>query len=124
MAFELSNPKLDAIKKNLIEFCEKEVVPATVIFEEGLVENGRNHGDRFRSVPPILEDLKRSAKKRGLWNLWMPKTYLPLGAGLTNLEYAQLAEIMGRFGPLASEGALLSFAHTCVEKQILTNVEQ
>lgn len=43
--------------------------------------------------PPLLEDLKQEARKRGLWNLFLPGGH---GAGLTNLQYAPLAEIMGR----------------------------
>lgn len=45
---------------------------------------------------PGLENLKEKAKAEGLWNLFLPTTYGDLGAGLTNLEYAPLAEIMGR----------------------------
>lgn len=102
MAFELSTPRLDDLKKKLIDFCENEVGPAQVVWDKHLEENGRKYnGNRFATIPPIIEDLKKRAKALGLWNVWMPKTYLPLGAGLTNLEYAQLAEIMGRY-PLVS----------------------
>ena len=102
MAFEFSNPRLDDLKKKLIDFCEKEVGPAQAVWDKHLEENARKYnGNRFATVPPIIEELKKKAKTLGLWNVWMPKSYLPLGAGLTNLEYAQLAEIMGRY-PLVS----------------------
>ena len=112
MAFEFSNPKLDELKRKLIDFCEREVGPAQHAWEKHLEDNARKHnGNRFATVPPIIEDLKKKAKTLGLWNVWMPKTYLPLGAGLTNLEYAQLAEIMGRY-PLASEACNCSAPDT------------
>jgi acyl-CoA dehydrogenase len=47
-------------------------------------------------VPPMIEGLKKKAKAAGLWNLFLPKEYNNCSPGLTNLEYAPLAEIMGR----------------------------
>ncbi|WP_152349018.1 acyl-CoA dehydrogenase family protein [Brevibacterium sp. CFH 10365] len=51
--------------------------------------------------PPVLEDLKREARSQGLWNLFLP--YDEWGAGLTNLQYAHLAEITGRSAEIAPE---------------------
>ena len=46
------------------------------------------------SIPPVMEELKSRARDAGLWNLFLPDS--EYGAGLSNLEYAPLAEIMGR----------------------------
>jgi acyl-CoA dehydrogenase len=110
-AFDLSTPRLNELKAKLIQFCEEDVVPAQIEWERSLEENLKKHGNRFHAVPTIMEKLKAKAKSLGLWNLWMPRTYLPLGAGLSNLEYAQLAEIMGRY-PLSSEATNCSAPDT------------
>ena len=47
-------------------------------------------------VPPQIEEIKKKAKEQGLWNLFLPHEYEPYSPGLTNLEYAPLAEEMGR----------------------------
>src|SRR4051794_11675997 len=54
------------------------------------------------STPPVMEELKAEARRRGLWNLFLPRTH-EHGAGLTNLQYAPLAEITGRNPRLAPE---------------------
>jgi acyl-CoA dehydrogenase len=54
-----------------------------------------DEGDRWEPVP-LLSELKAHAREAGLWNLFLPKEYGDFSAGLTNLEYAPLAEIMGR----------------------------
>src|SRR5437763_5324041 len=62
-------------------------------------EQVRESGDPYFQ-PPVMEEMKREAQSRGLWNLFLPDERF--GAGLTNLEYAPLAEITGR-SPIAPE---------------------
>lgn len=76
-------------QNRLIEFMDEFIYPNESVYEEQL-----NEYDRFATVPPIIEELKQKAKERGLWNLFLPDS--DYGAGLTNLEYAPLCEIMGR----------------------------
>lgn len=71
-------------------------------FEENIYPHEREHAE-FVNNPdnlwkefPRLEELKEKAKAAGLWNLFLPKSYGDLSPGLTNLEYAALAETMGR----------------------------
>jgi acyl-CoA dehydrogenase len=77
------------LQAQLTAFIDEYVYPAEAIAEEQITASGEPHHH-----PPIIEDLKRRARAAGLWNLFMPDT--TYGAGLTNLEYAPLAEIMGR----------------------------
>ncbi|KUH85548.1 MULTISPECIES: acyl-CoA dehydrogenase family protein [unclassified Mycobacterium] len=74
---------------DLLEFMDSHICPAEAVYDEQMRESGDPH---FH--PPILEELKAEARKRGLWNLFHP--HRDWGPGLTNLEYAPLAEIMGR----------------------------
>lgn len=86
--------------KQLIEkvnaFMETHVYPNEPVYEEQLSKQK----DRWAEVPPVIEELKVKAKEEGLWNLFLPDS--DLGAGLTNLEYAPLCEIMGR-SPIGPE---------------------
>ncbi|HLS60499.1 MAG TPA: acyl-CoA dehydrogenase family protein [Virgibacillus sp.] len=86
-----SHPKrvLD-LQEKLTTFMETEVYPNEPVYEEQV--NAQT--DRWAAVPPIIESLKEQAKEAGLWNLFLPDS--DYGAGLTNLEYAPLCEIMGR----------------------------
>jgi acyl-CoA dehydrogenase len=77
-------------------FMDEHVYPAEEVFEEQVASL-----DDPWSRPPIIEDLKREARARGLWNLFLPHDRF--GAGLTNLQYAPLAEITGRSPHLAPE---------------------
>lgn len=78
----------------LSAFMDEYVYPAEVVYYEEV-----SSGDRWQPTE-IMEQLKDQAKAQGLWNLFLPDT--EHGAGLSNLEYAPLAEIMGR-SPIASE---------------------
>jgi len=84
--FEYSD-KVMALQRRLTEFMDAYVYPAEAVYEEQVAR------DRW-SQPPVMEELKAKARAAGLWNLFLPDS--PHGAGLTNLEYAPLAEIMGR----------------------------
>lgn len=82
--------------KDLTAFMEDRIYPAEAVYQEQMRAAGDPHHH-----PQILEDLKAEARNRGLWNLFHP--HPEWGPGLTNLEYAPLAEIMGRSPALAPE---------------------
>lgn len=86
--FEMS-ARTKKYQVDLREFMDSHVYPAEVNYDQQMRDSGDPH---FQ--PPIIEDLKAEARKRGLWNLFHP--HPEWGPGLTNLEYAPLAEIMGR----------------------------
>ena len=94
MDFDLS-PKVQRLQAQLADFMQREVYPTEPIFERELAEAP----SRWQ-IPPVMEELKKKARAEGLWNLFLPES--ELGAGLTNLEYAPLCEIMGR-SPIAPE---------------------
>ena len=83
------SPRTVELADRLAAFMEAEVYPNEALYQEQL-----SAGDTRWKVVPIVEDLKTKAKAAGLWNLFLPES--ELGAGLTNLEYAPLCEIMGR----------------------------
>ena len=74
---------------DLLAFMDEQVYPAEKVYEEQMRASGDPHHQ-----PAVIEELKTEAKKRGLWNLFHP--HAEWGPGLTNFEYAPLAEIMGR----------------------------
>jgi len=90
MNFEYSEKSLK-FQQKLTVFIEEHIVPIEKEFHT-FQQNPENLWKRF----PKLENLKTNAKEAGLFNLFLPKEYGNLSPGLTNLEYAPLAEIMGR----------------------------
>jgi len=80
--------KVKDLQAKLTAFLNETVLPNESTYAEQL-----NQGDRWR-IPPIMDVLKSKARTSGLWNLFLPES--ELGAGLNNLEYAPLCEIMGR----------------------------
>src|SRR5213079_757301 len=94
MDFEPSD-KVKRLSAQVREFMEREVYPAEPVFERQL-----NEAPSRWQIPPVMEELKAKARAAGLWNLFLPES--EYGAGLTNLEYAPLCEIMGR-SPIAPE---------------------
>ncbi len=79
--------RVQDLQQRLTAFMEEHVYPNEHVFQEQV------QVERWKS-PPVLEDLKAKARDAGLWNLFMPDP--AYGPGLSNLEYAPLAEIMGR----------------------------
>jgi len=90
--------KTEALREQLLDFMDTHVYPAEAVHAEQVAAIAdTNPWGRA----PIVEDLKKEARSRGLWNLFLP--HEPWGAGLTNLQYAPLAEITGRSPVLAPE---------------------
>ena len=83
------SPKVEELQKELTAFMEEHVYPAEERYRRETEEPGAGY-----TIPPVVEELKAEARRRNLWNLFLP--HPPWGAGLTNLEYAPLAEITGR----------------------------
>ena len=88
MNFEQTQ-KVINLEKKLTEFMEKYVYPNESVYHKQL----EKQKSRWSEIPPVLSELTAKAKEEGLWNLFLPESNY--GAGLTNLEYAPLCEIMG-----------------------------
>ncbi|MER7457007.1 acyl-CoA dehydrogenase family protein [Micromonospora sp. NPDC126480] len=88
--------RTEQLRAELTDFLERHVHPAEPVHAEQ-VAAARDPWSR----PPVLAELKAEARKRGLWNLFLPDARY--GAGLTNLQYAPLAELTGRSPHLAPE---------------------
>jgi acyl-CoA dehydrogenase len=87
MSFDPS-PKVQALQQQLTAFMDEHIYPA----EKRFVQEAEELGPW--AAYPVVEELKPKARALGLWNLFLPES--EHGAGLTNLEYAPLCEIMGR----------------------------
>jgi acyl-CoA dehydrogenase len=96
MDFELSAQATE-LRERLVDFMDRHVYPAEAVYEDQLRASGDPH---FH--PPVMEELKEEARRRGLWNLFLPHE-TQWGGGLSNLDYAPLAEVSGRsaIGPEA-----------------------
>jgi len=94
MDFEY-DAKTEELRAELLDFMDTHVYPAEQVFHDQLAQLDDKWA--WDSVP-VLTELRAEARRRGLWNLFLPGEH---GAGLTNLQYAPLAEITGRSGSLA-----------------------
>jgi acyl-CoA dehydrogenase len=89
------SPRAADLKKKVAAFMDEHVYPAEPIYARQLNEQG----DRWKS-PAIMDELKKKARAQGLWNLFLPKSEHK--DGLTNYEYGQICEVMGR-SPIGPE---------------------
>jgi acyl-CoA dehydrogenase len=104
--------RTEELRVQLTDFMESHVYPAERDFEP--TEPGGPHS---WERPAVMADLKAEARRRGLWNLFLPHS--PLGAGLSNVQYAPLAEITGR-SPLIAPEALNCAAPDTGNMELLT----
>ena len=88
MDFNYSEKSLD-LQEKLNKFFDEHIYPVEKAYDQEIEDSGNS-----LHIPDILDELKDKAKKIGLWNLFLPDN--DYGAGLTNVEYAPLAEITGR----------------------------
>ncbi|MEU6260761.1 acyl-CoA dehydrogenase family protein [Streptomyces sp. NPDC047043] len=88
MDFGLS-PRADELRSRMAAFMAEYVLPAEPVYDRQLAEADNHH-----ELPPVMRELKEKARAEGLWNLFL--AHGDWGAGLTNLEYAPLAELAGR----------------------------
>jgi acyl-CoA dehydrogenase len=91
-------PKVQALREKLLAFFDEHIYPNEQAFYAEIARN-RQNGNAWLPTE-LIEQLKQKARDAGLWNLFLPDSVR--GAGLTNLEYAPLCEIMGR-SPIGAE---------------------
>ncbi len=87
--FEKPPAPVQALRERLVAFMDAHVYP-----NEGRMHEQVTSGATRWQQPPLMEELKARARAEGLWNLFLPESRR--GAGLTNLQYAPLCEVMGR----------------------------
>jgi acyl-CoA dehydrogenase len=87
---------VEELRNAVLDFMDSHVYPAEPVYRDQV----ESSGDPYFH-PPVMEELKKEARSRGLWNLFLPDRRW--GAGLSNLEYAPLAEITGRSPWIAPE---------------------
>jgi acyl-CoA dehydrogenase len=105
------SPRTSELLERLTSFQEREIAPREEAYHRDRSRGTRAFGanprfgqlastDPWKTVPPAIEELKALAREEGLWNLFLPPGATledePIGAGLSNVEYAPLAEHMGR----------------------------
>src|SRR5687768_11929722 len=77
------------LRDRVAAFVAERIIPAELAYFAHVAQPGQRW-----TIPPVIEELKRQARAEGLWNLFLPDP--ELGAGLSNLEYAPIAEATGR----------------------------
>ena len=103
MDFEPSQRCIE-FKERLTAFMDEHIYPAEAVYDRQLRESGNPHHH-----PPVMEELKARARDAGLWNMFLPDEQH--GAGLSNSDYAPLAEVLGR-SHIASEACNCSAPDT------------
>ena len=83
-----ASPRAQQLRQRVKAFMDAHIYPNEAVYEQQLSERRASWG-----VPPILDEFKARAKSEGLWNLFLPDS--EYGAGLSNLDYAPIAETMG-----------------------------
>lgn len=94
MNFDYSDKTKQLITR-LESFMQEHIYPVEQAYIEQVHSNALQERNRW-VTPELMQELKQKARAAGLWNLFLPHEYLPYGAGLSNLEYAPLCELMGR----------------------------
>ena len=85
--------RTEGLRENLLDFMSSHIYPAEPVFSDQLAEIEQSGNPWAWDSTPVIQELRAEARKRGLWNLFLPGEE---GGGLNNLQYAALAEISGR----------------------------